>query len=206
VDNLRRAAWSGGRAGVVRAVVVTALTACDAGGSAEEPTARVSSTPPGQAADPSGEPTTSSSTPVVKPRRAAMPEVPMRFMSARGTGSEAVLVSAAGIAGTGRSASAYVATRTARGSRPGDAGRAGRGPAVPPGRGPEGQPGRVVAGPTRLARWLGNATFGVLTSSGTWRHPSVAASVCRVAGRCQVVWRLRLGPDDSGLSDSNEIG
>jgi hypothetical protein len=64
----------------------------------------------------------------------------------------------------------------------------------------------VVAGPTRLARWLGNATFGVLTSSGTWRHPSVAASVCRVAGRCRVVWRLHLGPDDSGLSDSNEIG
>jgi hypothetical protein len=82
----------------------------------------VSPTPPGQAADPSGEPTTSSSTPVVKPRRAAMPEVPMRFMSARGTGSEAVLVSAAGIAGTGRSASAYVPTRTARGSRPGDSG------------------------------------------------------------------------------------
>ncbi|MCW2773004.1 MAG: hypothetical protein JWN91_1330, partial [Nocardioides sp.] len=42
--------------------------------------------------------------------------------------------------------------------------------------------------------------------SGTWRHSFVAASVCRVAGRCRVVWRLHLGPDDSGLSDSNEIG
>ncbi|GAW54535.1 hypothetical protein PD653_1944 [Nocardioides sp. PD653] len=64
-------------------------------------------------------------------------------------------------------------------------------------------PGR---GATRLTGWLGNATFGVLTTSGTWRHSSVAASVCRVAGRCRVVWRLHLGPDDSGLSDSNEIG
>jgi hypothetical protein len=347
VDNLRRAAWSVGRAGVVCAVVVTTLTACDAGGSAEEPTARVSSTPLGQAADPSGEPTTSSSTPVVKPRRAAMPEVPMRFMFARGTGSEAVLVSAAGITGTGRSASAYVPTRTgavfASGDqvydlvdggtavaigpvlgqdvflqadptlryvawelRRGDGRRAralvydvvaqrmvldrvllwadrtgplriadfgaarlrlvhlprsgfwtfatvsGHALATPGGQVVDLRSGRVEGprvsrgvwspglryrvadvrgrrpwqvvdrttgrdvtpaallgpgrGATRLTRWLGNATFGVLTSSGTWRHSFVAASVCRVAGRCRVVWRLHLGPDDSGLSDSNEIG
>ena len=54
--------------------------------------------------------------------------------------------------------------------------------------------------------WLGDATFGVLSSSGTWRHSSAAASVCRVAGRCRVVWRLHLGVDDSGLQRSNEIG
>jgi hypothetical protein len=58
---------------------------------------------------------------------------------------------------------------------------------------------------TRLTGWLGNATFGVLTSSGTWRHSTVAASVCRVAGRCRVVWRLQLGPDDNGLQETNEI-
>jgi hypothetical protein len=57
-----------------------------------------------------------------------------------------------------------------------------------------------------LTGWLDNATFGVLTSSGTWRHSSVAASVCRVAGRCRVVWRQHLGAEDSGLQGSNEIG
>jgi hypothetical protein len=56
-----------------------------------------------------------------------------------------------------------------------------------------------------LTGWLGNATFGVLTRSGTWRHSSVAASVCRVAGRCRVVWRVHMGLDDNGLQGSNEI-
>jgi hypothetical protein len=58
----------------------------------------------------------------------------------------------------------------------------------------------------RLTGWLGNATFGVLTSSGTWRHSSVAASVCRVAGGCRVVWRLHPAAGDSGLQWSNETG
>jgi hypothetical protein len=68
----------------------------------------------------------------------------------------------------------------------------------------------ALLGPTlhaaHLTGWLGNATFGLLTSSGTWRHSSVAASVCRVAGRCRVVWRLHPAADDSGLQRSNEIG
>jgi hypothetical protein len=59
---------------------------------------------------------------------------------------------------------------------------------------------------SRLTGWLGNATFGVLRTSGTWRHSSLTASVCRVAGRCHVVWRHRLGSEDSGLQQSNEIG
>lgn len=58
----------------------------------------------------------------------------------------------------------------------------------------------------RLTGWLGNATFGVLASSGSWRHSSLTASVCRVAGRCRVVWRHSLGVEDGGLQQSNEIG
>ncbi|WP_151081513.1 hypothetical protein [Nocardioides cynanchi] len=57
----------------------------------------------------------------------------------------------------------------------------------------------------RLTGWLGNATFGVLTSSGTVRHSSVTASVCEVAGRCSVVWHLRLEAADSGLQGTNQI-
>lgn len=59
---------------------------------------------------------------------------------------------------------------------------------------------------TRLAGWLGTATFGALANSGTWRHTAVTGSVCHVAGRCRVVWRVRLGADDRGLSSSTEIG
>jgi hypothetical protein len=59
---------------------------------------------------------------------------------------------------------------------------------------------------TRLTGWLGNVTFGALTSSGTWRHTTVVASVCRVAGGCRAVWRLHLGVHDGGLQSSNEIG
>ena len=57
----------------------------------------------------------------------------------------------------------------------------------------------------QLSGWLGNATFGVLASSGTWRDVIVVASVCRVAGRCRVVWRLHRGVEDSGLQASTEI-
>jgi hypothetical protein len=59
---------------------------------------------------------------------------------------------------------------------------------------------------TRLTGWLGTTTFGVLTSSGTWRHSALAAAVCHVAGRCREVWRVHLGAEDSGLSWSNEVG
>jgi hypothetical protein len=334
------------------AVVVTALTSCDASGSAERSTGPVSSTALSQTgeptSDPNGEPTTGgSATPVVTPRRAAMPEVPMRYMYARGAGSEGVLVSAAGITETGRSATAYVPTRTgavfASGDQVYDLVEGGTPVAVGPVlersvflqvdptlryvawevRRPDGLHARVlvydvvahrivldrlllwgertsplrittfgatrlrlvhlprwgswtfatvsghslatpggqvvdlrshrVEGPrvsrgvwspglryqaseargsrpwqvvdlttgrdvtpaallgpalrsTRFTGWLGNATFGVLTSSGTWRHSSLAGSVCRVAGRCRVVWRLHPGADDSGLQASNEIG
>ena len=354
VNSLQRVAWSAGRASVVFAVFVTALTACDADTSAERPTGPVSSTSLSQTGDPSGDPssdpageptTGSSSTPVVKPHRASMPEVPMRYLYARGASSEGVLVSAAGITETGQSATAYVPTRTGAVFASGDQvyELVDGGTAVPIGTVPEqsvflqadptlryvawevrradglharvlvydvvrhrmvldrvllrsdrtspvrittfgaarlrlvhlprwefwqfatlsghalATPGGQVVdlrshrvegsrvsrglwspglryrasesrgrrtwqvvelttgrdvtptalrGPAlrvRLTGWLGNATFGVLTSSGTWRHSSVAASVCRVAGRCRVVWRLQLGVKDSGLQWSNEI-
>jgi hypothetical protein len=347
VNSLRGVAWSVGRASVVFAVVVTALTACDAHGSAERPTGPVSSTLPSQTGDPSGEPTTGGSSTPVKPHRAVMPEVPMRYMYARGAGSEGVLVSAAGITETGQSASAYVPTRTGAVFASGDqifdlvdggtpvaigpvpehsvflqvdptlryvawearradglharalvydvvahrmvldhvllwadrtsplrmttfgadrlrlvhlprwgfwtfATLSGHALATPGGQvvdlrshrvqGPRvsrgvwspglryraseargRRPWQVVDLTTRrdvtpaallgpalrtaqLTGWLGNATFGVLTSSGTWRHSSVTASVCRVAGGCRVVWRVHRGADDSGLQRSNEIG
>ena len=60
--------------------------------------------------------------------------------------------------------------------------------------------------PAHFAGWLDNETFGVLATSGTWRHPSVAAAGCQIDGGCQVVWRHRLNADDSGLQSSNEIG
>jgi hypothetical protein len=328
-------------------VVVTALTACDAGGSAERPTGPVSSTQLSQTGDSSDDPSGGSPAPVVKPHRAAMPEVPLRYMYARGAGSEGVLVSAAGTTETGQRASAYVPTRTgavfASGDRVYDLVDGGTAVAIGPVReqsvflqvdptlryvawevrradglharalvydvvahrmvldrvllwGDRAGPLRItsfgaarlrlvhlprwgfwtfatvsghalvtpggqvvdlrshrVTGPrvsrglwspglryrvsgargrhpwqvvdlttgrdvtpaalrgsaaraARLTGWLGNATFGVLTSSGTWRDSSVAASVCRVAGRCRVVWRLHLGAGDSGLQSSNEIG
>jgi hypothetical protein len=355
VNSLRRVAWSVALATVMFAVVVSALTACDADGSAERPPRPASSTPLSQTDDPSGdpssdptdEPTGGFSTPVSKPHRAPMPEVPMRYMYARGEASEGVLVSAAGITETGRSASAYVPTRTGAVFASGDqvydlvdggtavaigpvpelsvflqvdptlryvawelrradglharalvydvvahrmvldrvllwgdrtsplrmtsfgaarlrlvhlprwgfwtfATLSGHSLAAPGGQvvdlrshrveGPRvsrgvwspglrysaseargRRPWQVVdlttgrdvtpaalLGPTlhaaHLTGWLGNATFGLLTSSGTWRHSSVAASVCRVAGRCRVVWRLHPAADDSGLQRSNEIG
>ena len=328
------------RAGVVLAVLVTALTACDADAPSGAPSP-----------DPSGAATAGgSSAPVERPHRAAMPDVPLRFMYARGANSEGVLVSAAGVTETGRSASAYVPTRIgavfASGDRVYDLADAGT--AVSIGRvrersvflqvdptlryvawevrradgvharalvydvvahrivldrvllwgdrtgplrivdfgaarlrlvhlprwgfwtfatvsGPSGhtlvtpggqivdlrsrrveghrvslglrspglryrasdprgrRPWQVVdlttghdvtpvalLGPerraARLAGWLGNATFGVLTSSGSWRRSSVVGSVCRVAGHCRVVWRRHLGAEDGGLSWSNEIG
>jgi hypothetical protein len=350
VNSLRRAR-SVGLACVVFAAVVTALTGCEPNGSADRPTDPVSSSPLSQTADPTADPTDDlttgdTSTSVVEPRRAAMPEVRMRYLYARGAGSEGVLVSAAGVTETGQSASAYVPTRTgvvfASGDQVYDLAEGGTAVAIGPvpehavflqvdptlryvawevrradglharvlvfdvvahrmvldrvllwsdrtsplgittfgavrlrlvhlpGWGfwtfatlsghtlvtPGGQVvdlrSRRVEGPrvsrgvwspglryrvseargrrpwqvvdlttgrdftpvallgpaphaTRLYGWLGNATFGVLTSSGTWRHSSVAASVCRVAGRCRVVWRLQLGVDDSGLQNSNEI-
>ncbi len=344
VNSVRRGVWSVGRACVVFAAVVTALTACDADGSAERPTGPVSSTPLSPTAEPS---TSGPSASAVQPHRAAMPEVPLRYLYARGAGSEGVLVSVAGTTATGQSASAYVATRTGAVFASGDqvydlvdggtpvaigpvpehavflqvdptlryvawearradgvharvlvydvvarrrvldrvlrwAGRTGPlrittfgaprmrlvhlprwdlwtfatlsghtlatpggqvvdlrshqvgGPRVSRGLWSPGlryratdargrQPWQVVdlttgrditpavlLGPAqraaRLTGWLGNTTFGVLTSSGTWRHSTVAASVCRVAGRCRVVWRLHLGADDSGLQESNEVG
>lgn len=320
-------------AGVVLTVLVAALTACDPG----EPPER-----------PIGAPTKSDlSGVVVQPRPAAMPEVPMRFMYARGADHEGVLVSAAGITETGQTASAYVATRTGavfasgdvvydladggdpvavgpvdeqdvylqadptlryvtwkvrqtRGRRArvlvydvvaqrtvldrallwGDRTRhlriasfdaarlrlvhlpesgfwtfatvSGRALALPGGqvvdlrtrrvagprvsRGlrspglryrvsdPRGRrPWQVVdlttgqdvtpasllrpgARAAHLTGWLGNETFGVLASSGTWRHSTIAASVCRVGGRCRVMWRHDLGVSDGGLQQSNEIG
>lgn len=329
VNSLQRA----GRAGLVVAVALTGLTGLtgDAAGLVESPPVQ-----------PSGE-----RTPMVRSYRAAMPRVPLRLMYARGSGSEGVLVSAAGITGTGRRASAYVPTRTgavfAAGDRVYDL--VDGGPAVAIGpvaehsvflqvdptlryvawevRRADGRHARVLvydtvaqrrvldrvllwadrSGPLRIASfgsarlrlvhlpredlwgfatvsgralvtpggqvvdrrtrrvegrrvsrglwspglryrvsasrgrrpwqvvdlttgrdltpaalrgpdlraarltgWLGNATLGVLASSGTWRHTTVAASVCRVAGRCRVVWRHDLGADDSGLSSSTEIG
>lgn len=325
------------RAGVVLAVLVTALTACDADAPSGAPSP-----------DPSGAATAGgSSAPVERPHRAAMPDVPLRFMYARGASSEGVLVSAAGVTETGRSASAYVPTRIgavfASGDRVydlADAGTAvsigrvrersvflqvdptlryvawelrrpdgrharalvydtvghrtvldrvllwsdrtsplrittfgaprlrlvhlprwgfwtfatvsgrtlvtpggqtvdlrsrrvegprvsrglwspglryrasearGRGPwqVIELGTGRDVTPAELVRPDRRAARltgWLGDATFGVLVSSGTWRHTSLMASVCRATGRCRAEWRLRLGPHDSGLSSSNEIG
>jgi hypothetical protein len=348
VNGLRRAARLVCRASVVFAVVVSALTACDGDGSAQRPPDPASSTPPSPTDGPTGKPTADGTlTPAVKPHWAAMPVVPMRYMYARGRGSEGVLVSAAGITETGRSASAYVPTRTGAVFASGDqvydlvdggtavaigpapqpsvflqvdptlrfvawelrradglharalvydvvahrvvldrvllwADRTGplrmttfgaarlrlvhlprwdfwtfatlsghvlatpggqvvdlrsqrvKGPKVSSGVWSPGlryrvseargrrpwqvvdlttggdvtpialsAPGRRAA---RLTGWLGNETFGVLTSSGTWRHSTVEASVCRVAGRCRVVWHLHLGADDSGLQWSNEIG
>lgn len=346
MNSLRQVAWSVCRAGVVFAVVMTAPTACDAHGSAERPTGPVSSTAPGRTSDPSSDPNGEPAL-AVRPHRAAMPEVPMRYMYARGPGSEGVLVSAAGITATGQSASAYVPTRTgvvfaggdqvydlvdggtavAIGAVPehsvflqvdptlryvawevrradglharalvydvvahrmvldrvllwGDrtsplrittfgaprlrlvhlprwgswtfATLSGQALATPGGQvvdlrshrvegrrvsrgvwspglryraseargrhpwqvvdlttGRDVTPGELLGPAQRsmqLTGWLGNATFGVLTSSGTWRRSSVAASVCRVAGHCRVVWRLRPGADASGLQASNEIG
>ncbi len=333
----RRTGRRVGRASVVVPVVVAALTACDAGGPAERPTGPVPATALSQVADPA---------PVVRPHRAAMPEVPLRYMYARGAGSEGVLVSASGRTDTGLSTSAYVPTRTgsvfASGGQVYGLGEGGTAAAIGPvseqsvflqvdptlryvawvarrvdrlharvlvydvvadrmaldrvllwgdrtsvlriatfgavrlrlvhlprsglwtfatlsghslvtpggqvvdlrSRQVEGprvsrgvwSPGlrysvsetrgrrpwqvvdlttgrdltpAVLLGPahraTRFAGWLGNTTFGVLASSGTWRHTATAASVCRVAGHCRVVWRLHLGPDDSGLQESNEI-
>lgn len=342
----QRRAWSVGLASAV-ALLVAAVAACDADQPAGRPTGAVPSTSPGQTGSPTGEPTTNGSpTPQVKPHDAAMPEVPFRYLYARGADSEGVLVSAAGVTAIGRSVSAYVPTQTgvvfASGDQVYDLEEGGTAVAIgsvpehavylqvdptlhyvawearqPDGRHarvlvydvvahrlrldrvllwsdrtsplrmatfgaarqrlvhlpgwgfwtfatvsghalvtPGGQvvelrshqvlgprasrglwspglryrateprgrrPWRVVdlttgrdvtpaallaPGPraARLAGWLGNATFGVLTSSGTWRHLAVAASVCRVAGRCRVVWRVQLGAGDSGLQQTNEI-
>jgi len=326
----------------VVAVAVVALAACDADRSAERPEGPVSSGSPSQAVEPS---VSSSSTPA-EPRRAAMPEVPLRYLYARGAGAEGVLVSAAGITETGLRASAYVPTRTGAVLASGgwvydlpDGGTAdaiGRVPEhrvflqVDPTlryvawevRRPAGRHARVfvydvvarrtvldrvllwrdpdgplrtasfgaarvrlvhlprwdfwtfatvsghtvvtpggqvadlrsrrVQGPAagrgvwspglryritaargrhpwqvvdltsgrdvtpaallgpalrtaQLSGWLGNETFGVLASSGTWRDVSVVASVCRVAGPCRVVWRLHRGVEDRGLQASTEI-
>jgi hypothetical protein len=341
---------------VAVAIVVTLLTACDTDESAGRPTGPGSPTAgvqtrapsPAESPEPTSTPTADgSSTLVVEPQPAAMPELPLRYMYARGPGSEGVLVSAAGTTGTGRRASAYVATRTGAVFASGDQvyDLEDGGPAVAIGpvpersvflqadptlryvvwdlRRPDGIHARVLVydavgqrivmdrvlpwadrqGPLRvttfgatrlrlvhlpgwdfwtfatvsgdalatpggqvvepgsdqvvgprvsrgvwspglryraseargrrpwqvvdlttgqdvtppalltraqraahLTGWLGGSTFGVLTSSGTWRHQSLAASVCRVAGRCRVVWHLRLGAEDSGLQSSNEIG
>jgi len=326
----------------VVAVAVAALTACDDDQSAERPAGPVLPDPPSQTVEPSAD---SSASPVVA-HRAAMPEVPLRYLYARGAGAEGVLVSAAGVTETGQRATAYVPTRAgavfASGGRVYEL--ADGGPARAIGRVPEHQvflqvdptlryvawevrrsdgrharvfvhdtvahrlvldrvllwrdpdgplrtagfgadrlrlvhlprwdfwtfatvsgrtvvtPGgqvadlrsRRVTGPTvsrgvwspglryraaeargrhpwrvvdlasgrdvtpaallgptlraaQFSGWLGNATFGVLASSGTWRDVSVVASVCRVAGRCRVVWRLHRGVEDNGLQASTEI-
>jgi hypothetical protein len=59
-------------------------------------------------------------------------------------------------------------------------------------------------GSARLWGWLGNRVFGVLASSGTWRHTLVTAYQCRVGGRCEVAFRYRLGVADSGLGSTTE--
>lgn len=345
MDTLRNRSWSAGLAGVLL-VAVAALTACDADesvSSTPSSTGPTSSTP-----SPTSDPTESDPPdPEVAPHPAAMPEVPLRSMYARGSAAEGVLVSAAGTTGTGLAASAYVPTRAGAVFTSGDqvydladggtpvaigsvteasvflqvdptlryvawevrrpdgrharvfvhdvvahrtvldrvlpwGGRAGplriasfgaarlrlvqlpesdfwifatvtgRTLVTPGGQvvdlrsreveGPEAgrglwSPGlryrvsaprgrhpwqvvdlttgrdvtpatllRPAARAARLTGWLGNTTFGVLTSSGTWRDSTVTASVCRVAGACRVVWRHHQGADDSGLQQSTEIG
>ena len=326
MTTLRQAARTVGWAGVV---FVFALTACDADRPAERPTVPTSSAPAAKS------PTT------------PMPEVPLRYMYARGASSEGVLVSAAGITGTGQHAVAYVPTQLGavfatedqvydvidggpvvaigpvlnravylqvdptlryvvwevrrpgglharalvydtvahrtvldRGLVWGDRsaalritafGAAGlrlvhlpgwdtwtfatvshhtlttpggdvvdlrshrvQGPGASRGlRSPglryrasearAGRPWQVVDLTTgrevtpaplldpalrsaHLTGWLDEDSFGVLTTSGTWRHSSVSASVCRVAGECRVVWQRALGPEDQGLQSSSEIG
>lgn len=66
----------------------------------------------------------------------------------------------------------------------------------------------VVSGPRapQWWRWLGNDTFGVLSSSGSWRHTTVTASECRVGGRCRVALRYVLTARDGGLGSSSETG
>lgn len=57
-----------------------------------------------------------------------------------------------------------------------------------------------------LTGWLGRSTFGVIASSGSSRDTTRMGSVCRVSGRCQVMWRVQVGVEGGGLQGSNEIG